>query len=251
MKKLLIFLWGMSLWACSSSDITPNEVKRPITTLENDLYTVEFFITDSSWKTGYNPIEVHIKDKSGQFIDLPEFKVVPSMQMQMMSHSSPVSTFEKTDKGKFKGFIIFQMASNEMEFWTLEALGITKRIEVKESSKRVVQSFMGTDDSRYVLAMAEPNKPKVGSQTISAYLYQMKDSHHFVPVNNCKILLDPRMPGMGNHSSPNNQDLLSKGQGLYQGLLNLTMTGYWKLNVVLLNEQGETVKDQIFFELEF
>lgn len=251
MKRILIFLWGMSLWACSNSDITPNEVKRPITTLENDSYIIEFFTTDSSWKTGFNPIEVHVKDKSDNYLDLPDFKLTTSMQMQMMSHSSPVSNLEKTGPGRFKGFIIFQMASNEMEYWTLEALGISKRIEVKESSKRVVQSFVGTDDSRYVLAMAEPTKPKVGSQSISAYLYQMKDSHHFVPVNNYKVLLDPRMPGMGNHSSPNNQDLISKGQGWYEGLLNLTMTGYWKLNLVLVNEAGETVKDQIFFELEF
>jgi hypothetical protein len=70
------------------------------------------------------------------------------------------------------------------------------------------------------------------------------------------------MPSMGNHSSPNNVDATQIAAGdLYKGKLSLTMTGYWKLNLQLLNAsgtvlKGETITDavpasSIYFEIEF
>jgi len=74
--------------------------------------------------------------------------------------------------------------------------------------------------------------------------------------------IDPRMPSMGNHSSPNNVNLTqSTLDNLYHGKLSLTMTGYWKINLQLLNALDEVIKGEevtdsnpessIFFELEF
>jgi len=47
---------------------------------------------------------------------------------------------------------------------------------------------------------------------------------------------------MGNHSSPNNQDLTQQSDGLYHGVVNYTMTGNWTLNFILQDESGQTIK---------
>jgi len=84
----------------------------------------------------------------------------------------------------------------------------------------------------------------------------------FPVVEDYTIALDPRMPGMGNHSSPNNTDLsYSLSDDMYHGDLSLTMTGYWVLNLKLLNAnddvlKGEDVTDEntqssLYLELEF
>lgn len=93
-------------------------------------------------------------------------------------------------------------------------------------------------------------------------LYKMEDRLTFPVVKDYKITMDPRMPGMGNHSSPNNQDLTyNAATQKYEGLLSLTMTGYWKINLKLLNENDEVLKGEevtetqsessLYMELEF
>jgi len=83
----------------------------------------------------------------------------------------------------------------------------------------------------------------------------------FTVVEGFKVTVDPRMPGMGNHSSPNNEDLIYSAQDdMYHGKLSLTMTGYWRINLKLLNEVNEVLKGEditdtntessLFFELE-
>jgi hypothetical protein len=67
---------------------------------------------------------------------------------------------------------------------------------------------------------------------------------------------------MGNHSSPNNQNLVFNiTENVYDGKLSLTMTGYWKLNLILRNESNTILKGEpvteanesssLFLELEF
>ena len=84
----------------------------------------------------------------------------------------------------------------------------------------------------------------------------------FPEVADYTITLDPRMPGMGNHSSPNNTDLIyNTADKMYHGNLSLTMTGYWVLNLKLLNAMDEVLKGEdvttenaqssLYLELEF
>ena len=62
--------------------------------------------------------------------------------------------------------------------------------------------------------------------------------------NNYFLELDPRMPGedMGNHSSPDNQDLTQGIDGFYHGKVNYTMSGYWTLNFILKDTQKRVIK---------
>ena len=57
------------------------------------------------------------------------------------------------------------------------------------------------------------------------------------------------MPGMGNHSSPNNKDLTyNAADQMYDGDLSLTMSGYWVLNLKVLNSAGDILKGEAITE---
>ena len=84
----------------------------------------------------------------------------------------------------------------------------------------------------------------------------------FLAVTDATILFDPRMTGMGNHSSPNNvQPIFSATDNLYHGKLSLTMTGYWKLNFIVKDATNAVLKGEevttsnesssLYLELEF
>ena len=194
------------------------------------------------------------------------------MQMPTMQHSCPKSTVAKVS-GKttvYEGYIIYQMANLDGSGWSLSinytvngvSYDATGTIVVKQAAKQNVTSFMGSDNKRYIIALLEPKMPKIGNNKMVVGLYKMENMMSFPVVENYTITLDPRMPSMENHSSPNNTDLTYKADDtMYHGNLSLTMTGYWVLNLKLLNAQNEvlkgenitleTVKSSLYLELEF
>jgi hypothetical protein len=124
-----------------------------------------------------------------------------------------------------------------------------------------VQAFTGKDGNHYILTLLEPKKPQEGANKITAYVHSSKDGGNYALVKNVKLKIDPRMPSMGNHSSPNNVDLTWDDKNkVYQGTVNFSMTGYWKISLILLNETGEVLQgnsitadvkeSSIYFEIE-
>jgi hypothetical protein len=118
-------------------------------------------------------------------------------------------------------------------------------------------SFVGNDDVNYIIALVAPIKPKVAENELVAGIYKLNansdndnDNDNDVLMNaytsadDYTLVLDPRMPepSMGNHSSPNNKDLVQKEDKLYYGVVNYTMTGNWTLNFILLNQHGRILK---------
>ncbi|WP_419870820.1 hypothetical protein [Chryseobacterium sp. CT-SW4] len=273
---LLVFVL---LFSCESGSdendfpiIQDNNTLVKIQDITNEKYTISLFNSTGKLSTGYNEIYLQIKNKAtGEIVTNGDLTWHPEMSMMTMMHSCPHSEIEKlTGQNLYKGFIIFQMAGNDSERWKL-TLDLTVDgqidqledfIEVNAAAKRNVEVFTGADNLRYILAMTAPSSPKIGINDITAYLFQMVDMHTFIPVDGYTVKLDPRMPGMGNHSSPNNSDLIFNSvTGLYQGKVSLTMTGYWKLNLMVLDPSGNLLKGEtvtgtqesssLFFEIEF
>ena len=198
---------------------------------------------------------------------------MPMMQMESMSHSTPFSQLQNNENNTvYKGFIIFSMAGDSSNYWEItfnyvingQAKSLTKKIQVLQSANglKKLQVFTGADEGHYILAFVNPQNPEVALNDFEALLYKMVDMHTYRVVENFKVAIDPRMPSMGNHSSPNNQDLVYNANSkMYEGKLSLTMTGYWKINMKLFNEagivlKGEDVTDShpessLLFELEF
>lgn len=280
MKTLKYFSLAFIIFfvGCTSDDpaesISTNELEglTLIQEIQNDNHTIELYNTTGALQQGYNAVTLRIKDDADNAINNASITWMPVMHMASMEHSCPFSAIEKTPakENLYHGYIVFQMAENETEYWTLDisytinntTYEASDRISVPASAHKRVLSFTGSDNNRYVMALIDPTNPKVAVNDMSAALFKMESMMNFVPVTGYSISLDPRMPSMGNHGSPNNVNLTDLStNGLYHGKLSLTMTGYWKINLQLLNATGEIVKGEqvtedtpessIFFELEF
>lgn len=272
---LLVFL---SIFAsCSSDNETPtvNELEglSKFKEITNATHTIELYKHMGTLEQGYNEIALRIKDNSSnEYIKNATINWMPVMHMTSMNHSCPKSTVSKVtaDGTLYEGYIVFQMAQNATEYWDLKidytingtAYTTTSVIDVPASADKRVNTFTGSDGTKYIVAYVEPHHPKVALNDLTVALFKMQDMMTFPIVDNYKIKIDPRMPSMGNHGSPNNVDLTqSVSDKLYHGKMSLTMTGYWKINLQLLNAsdevlKGETVTDvvpesSIYFEVEF
>jgi hypothetical protein len=188
-----------------------------------------------------------------------------------MSHSCPKSIVtKKPDSNLYGGYMVFTMAQNASEYWDLKidytingnSYTSTTVLDVPATAKRVVTSFKGTDNVKYILAYLQPKNPKVATNDLTVGVWKMEDMMNFSVVDGYTVKIDPRMSSMGNHSSPNNVHATQKNTGgFYFGKLSLTMSGYWKINLQLANAAGTVLKGEeitdsvpsssIFFELEF
>lgn len=273
-----ILILSISFVSCSDDDETfvPNPLKdlNKIYEISEADHTIMIYSEKQILEVGYNEIAIRIKDlASNNYITDAQLSWMPLMHMENMEHSAPHSILGNVEESSvYKGHIVFQMAGNETEYWELRLNYSFNGAQMEKSFRIFVsqpadglkktQVFMGSDDSKYVLAYVGPKEPKVAINDMQAVVYKMENMMNFPIVENYKITIDPRMSGMGNHSSPNNQDLtyndISKR---YEGKLSLTMTGYWMVNLKLMNENGEVLKGEdvtetnpessLYFELEF
>ncbi|WP_162127935.1 hypothetical protein [Flavobacterium phycosphaerae] len=273
---LTVLALTMVLTSCSSSDDT-TEVTDELADItkfkevSNDTHTIELY-SHMTVEQGYNEIKLRIKDNAtNAYVKDAEVSWMPLMHMTMMTHSCPNSAVEKTTPNGtlYEGYIVFQMPQNDTEYWDLKidytingvAYTVTTTLDVPASLRRKVATFTGTDGVKYVVAYAEPHHPKVAVNDMIVGIFKMQDMMHFPVVDGYTLKIDPRMPSMGNHGSPNNVDALQLGSGdLYAGKMSLTMTGYWKINLQLLNSDGTVLKGEaisdtvtessLYFDLE-
>ncbi|MFD2823997.1 hypothetical protein ACFS5M_09965 [Lacinutrix iliipiscaria] len=252
-----------------------NEVEGllKIQEISNDTHTIELFNEAGMFKTGYNAISIRIKDlATDSFVENASISWMPMMQMPTMEHSCPNSNIVKA-LGKstvYEGYIVYQMTNTDGSGWSLTLnytiddidYFATESITVIRNEDQNVTSFMASDDHNYVLALVEPKNPIIGINDLKVGLFKMENMMSFPEVEDHTIMLDPRMPGMGNHTSPNNTDLsYNIADNMYHGDLSLTMTGYWVLNLKLMNAADELLKGEdvtedniqssLYLELEF
>ena len=282
--KTIFALLAMALLviSCRTSDDDPIDAVNPNTEIEgllkikeitNDTHVIELYSKSGAINLGYNDIKLRIKNKStNQYEKDAAITWKPMMHMTSMMHSCPNSAVQKvtTDGSLYSGYIVFQMPGNATEYWDLKidyTIGtntytVTTVIYVPVEAKKTVNSFMGSDNVKYVVAYIEPKSPKVALNDMILGVWKMQDMMNFPVVDGYTVKIDPRMPGMGNHSSPNNVNASQSAAGkMYNGKLSLTMTGYWKINLQLAKADGTILKGEeitdanpassIFFEIEF
>lgn len=273
MKNIKIFMLFLiaSLFLISC---TKEEIKNPINNIneteglllvksfESNDIKAEVFNGSGTLSVGFNKIFIRLTDKQGNYIKQSSISLLPMMTMNMHGnthqHSCPVSGITKVE-GKetlYEGYIVFIMPSGDSEnFWELtftcnldgQTYKISDKINVLPSETEFSKKFSsatGSDGKKYFLALVEPAQPKIGVNDIVVALFQRDDSGNFPIVDNYKMMVDPRMPGMGNHSAPGNKDLEQLSDGLYHGKVGFSMSGYWKINLMLENEAGEVIKGE-------
>lgn len=282
--KTLFALLAMAFLviSCRTSDDDSIEIVNPNTEIEgllkitevtNDTHIIELYSKTGATSLGYNDIKLRIKNKStNQYEKNATITWKPIMHMTSMMHSSPNSTVQKisSDGSLYSGYIVFQMPGNATEYWDLKidytigsnSYTATTVINVPVETKKTVNAFMGSDGVKYIVAYIEPKSPKVAVNDLTVGVWKMQDMMTFPVVDGYTVKVDPRMPGMGNHSSPNNVHPTQTAAGkLYNGKLALTMTGYWKINLQLAKADGTVLGGQevtetnlastIFFEIDF
>lgn len=268
--------------SCRTSDDDPIDPVNPNTEIEgllkikevaNDTHIIELYSKSGATNLGYNDLKLRIKNKvTNQYERNATITWTPVMHMIAKSHSCPNSTIQKvsSDGSLYSGYIVFQMPGNESEYWdlkidyTIGANNYTAKtvVSVPVETKKTVSAFMGSDNVKYIVAYIDPKTPKVAINNMTVGVWKMQDMMNFPVVDGYTVKVDPRMPGMGNHSSPNNVHATQAAAGkLYTGKLSLTMTGYWKINLQLAKPDGTILGGQevtdtnlasnLFFEIDF
>lgn len=237
------------------------------------IYKISIEALNGTFYKGYN--ELHLKvlnTQTSQDVITSEVTFLPIMSNTDGSKTScPYNynpEYDSTNK-YYTGYSVFTSESTTANSWKLyvsfiadnQKYVINKDITVeKQSNKNLnMTTFTGKDNEQYVIALVAPQKPTVSENRLTTGIYKYNkpvnaagtfpdpSQFSYSEVSGYTLKLDPRMPepSMGNHSSPNNQDLTQQIDGLYHGMVNYTMTGNWTLNLILMNQNGLIIKGTV------
>ncbi len=239
----------------------PDKLRIASSESDNGMFQVELFANDSLF-AGYNPIYLRLSEPDSKAeITAAEISLKPLMHMVKMTHAAPFENPSNlaNEEQFFEGAVVFIMPSNPDEGWSLEvdieaqgktdhvSLTLPKVIEPEEA--RLVRILDAESGTTYFLSLVQPTAPMVGKNPLEFTLHYRENMHSFPAVENAKLTFEPEMPSM-NHGSPNNEQPEHSETGHYKGVVNFTMTGWWRLNV-MLEANGKVISDEIDFDVTF
>lgn len=266
MKKILILsLVGAFVFASCKKDKTDEPTTggtAPVSeytllkkdTTANDL-VVELYAKTETIEVGYAKLYVKVKNFAGDAIENATLTFVPEMDMGNMQHSSPIEqpVFNSNTK-MYEGMVVFTMHSG-LGDWTLdvdvngEIVTFPVNVLDSQTGTKYVGSYTGTDAEKYIVTLVKPFDWKVGMNAVSIMVHKKESMMSFPAVDNFTIEMDPQMISMG-HGSPNNTSPISVGNGYYEGQVNYTMTGDWRLNFLLMSA-GDTIVENAYIDILF
>ncbi|WP_452218850.1 hypothetical protein [Lacinutrix undariae] len=253
-----------------STEITEYFEFEEVTSISNGYYEITIEALNGEFFKGYN--EIHLKVRNTQTNENLENLEVTFLPIMTDANGNKTScphefylNYDTTNE-YYLGYSVFTNESDSTVSWELyvsvtdnnETLSVNTPITIEEQTNMNLNmtAFTGNNDEQYFIALVAPQSPSVAQNDLVAGIYtynQPTNSAGVFPdpsqfsysiVENHTLLLDPRMPepSMGNHSSPNNQDLTQGTDRLYHGVVNYTMTGNWTLNLIFQDENGQTIK---------
>ena len=241
--------------------------------LTSGIYKISIEALNGTFYKGYN--ELHLKvinTQTNQSLNTSEVTFLPVMTNADGSTNSGPHQYNleyNAANGYYTGYSVFTSESVTTASWKLyvsftvenQKYEINKEVSVeKQSNKNLnMTAFTGKDNEKYFIALVSPQKPTVAENKLVAGIYKYNkpttpagtfpdpSQFSYSEVTGYTLKLDPRMPepSMGNHSSPNNQDLTQQSDGLYHGVVNYTMTGNWTLNLIMMNQNGLILKGTV------
>ncbi len=225
-------------------------------------YDVWAYTKTGTLHRGYNDLYfVVTKKKSGNYVKNFNIKnVTPLMHMVKMDmwHSTPVGgsfeVFDTTRPAVKRGWVSLLMNTSDAGNWQfsydIEVLGskgsVEKQainVEALPEGQDWLKNFKVGDDT-YFLSLVNPSDWKTGTNTIQTYISKKSTpatTPYALATETFTIEIDPRMPDMGNHTSPDNVALTKQQDGSYTGTINLTMTGLWRIHLTVKDSKGNIV----------
>jgi len=258
-KILCVALLCATLFAACKKDNT----KQPETTTNNKIKIAEEAtasgIEVTLWsdvqplKTGYNKVYVSL-DHSGKSLTDATVSYMPVMNMTSMQHSCPVEQPVFNSKSNlYEGAIVFTMPSDSMMMWHLKVTvnneTVDFNLKVTNTANQLVGTYMGADGESYVVALIPPKSWEVGLNDFELLVNRADGMMAYPPDDHFEITFLPEMPSMG-HSSPNNTNPVSVGNGHYKGQANLTMTGDWRFHFKL-NKNETLIIPDAYMDISF
>ena len=238
------------------------EIIPELSTVVDNQYNVFAYSKTGSFHTGYNEIFfVATKKKNGNYIknfDITGLTPLMHMVKMDMYHSTPVgpdaASFNDGYLAVKRTWVSFVMNTSDAGSWTLsydaQVLGGKGGVEKKDivvnalpDGQTWLKSFK-VGDATYYLSLANPLDYQTGTNDIVAYVSKKSEkatNPYQIAAETFTIDIDPRMPDMGNHTSPNNTPLVKQADGSYKGTINLTMTGLWRIHLTVKDAEGNIV----------
>ena len=233
-----------------------------LSTSVDGLYEVWAYSKTGTLHKGYNDLYfVVTKKKTGNYVKYFDIKnITPLMNMVKMNiwHSTPVgSTFEVFDTTRpavKHGWVSLLMNTSDAGSWQfsydIEVLGSKGgvqntpiNVDALPDGQDWLKNFKVGDDT-YFLSLVNPSDWQTGTNTIQAYISKKSNpitTPYALATETFTVEIDPRMPDMGNHTSPDNVALTKQQDGSYTGNINLTMTGLWRIHLTVRDAEGNIV----------
>ena len=268
---LFIILLPVLFASCSKEEtelqIQNDYVKVADAISLNSFFNVQFYSEDSLF-VGYNKIYFKVKDKSsGQPVNQATLSLFPLMDMGTFKHACPVENpADIANKdGYFEGAVLFSMPGTNNS-WSLSAdvtvngrtdsvyFPISKVITTNPAKKIVVIDSLSTGPGtwkiiKYPVSLIEPAAWKVGNNPFEITMHTMASMMSFPCCNDFTVEITPEMPSMG-HGSPNNVNPVLTTMGHYVGIVNFTMTGAWRINMVF-RKGDRVIGKNAYFDISF
>ena len=253
-----------------STEVTEYYEFKEAVSINSDNYKISIEALNGTFYKGYNEIRLKITNthtnEALKNVAVSFLPIKTNLNGNKTSCPHQYNLIYQNDKNYYSGYEVFTAESKPSEELQIylslidsdENNNINTTIQFKQQNNKNLNmtSFVGSDNSQYIIALVAPQKPKVAENELVAGIYRyveptnpigtFRDPSQFTfeEVTGFTLKLDPRMPepSMGNHSSPNNKDLVQLNDKFYHGVVNYTMTGNWTLNFIMLNENGKIIK---------
>ena len=113
-------------------------------------------------------------------------------------------------------------------------------------------SFVSALDSSasYFVSLVKPRSPKVGENDFQILINRRASMMDWPFEPYLTVEIEPEMPSM-NHGSPNNVDPTHIGEGHYSGVTNFTMTGWWRINMIIKDSEGNILTEDSYLDITF
>ncbi len=270
-KYLIILMMSIAVVSCSKDEKgIPDQreyfkVDEAVST--NSLFDLQFYSDDSLF-VGYNKVYFKVTEKS---TGLPASQAVialhPLMDMGTMKHACPFENPGETPdaNGYFEGAVLFSMPGSNNS-WSLsadvEANGKSDKVNFKISkviSTNPVKKIVVIDSlsngqgswtiTKHPVSLVEPASWKAGQNKFEITVHTMASMMSFPCCSEMTVEITPEMPSMG-HGSPNNVNPVLTANGHYVGIVNFTMTGAWRVNMVF-KKGDRVIGKNAYFDITF